>query len=192
MAGGARAWVKGGLPIGAVALAYALYIALRLAAHDYDPSYFVQAGDRLANRSAAPPNLHVLSNSLGYDGQAYYRLALHPLTVEVTAYGVTLDRPGYRQQRILYPAMVWVASLGRPALVPAMLIAINYLGLCLMAWIGVVYARLLRQPAALGILFPLWPGFLYTLGLDLTEIIAGTCLLGASCCSACAASACRR
>ena len=49
----------------------------------------------------------------GYDGQFVYRLALDPFTHAVTAHGITLDNPAYRQQRIATALLAHVAR-GHP------------------------------------------------------------------------------
>src|SRR5581483_2374315 len=52
------------------------------------------------------------------DSQFYYRLALAPLDGRDPLYGVTMDDPAYRTQRIAYPLLAWAASFGHPRLVP--------------------------------------------------------------------------
>jgi hypothetical protein len=149
---------------------YFLFMVAQILKHDYDMSYFVQAGDFFVNPVQAPPNLSILRNSFGYDGQFYYRLAITPFTNERTAFGVTLDSPHYRQQRIGYPLITWLFSLGRPDLVPFTLVLVNYVGLCLMGWLGGTYAQSINRHALWGIVFPLYPGFIFVAMRDLTEI----------------------
>jgi len=56
---------------------------------------------------------HIPSGTWGYDGQFYYQLARDPLG----AYHF-MDNAPYRYQRILYPLVVRVLSLGRMLLFP--------------------------------------------------------------------------
>lgn len=163
--------------LGIVSVVYLLFITARLSTHGYDASYFVTAGDRFCNLYLVPKNLRVINKSNGYDGQFYYRLALNPFTSTPTEFGVTFDRPSYRQQRIVYPFLAWVLSMGSVDRVPIMLILVNYLALCLMGWIGGAYAQSLKQHALWGIVLPLYPGFLLTLSRDLTEIVEVSFLL---------------
>jgi hypothetical protein len=167
------------LVLAVTAVAYAAFIVAALARHDYDPSFFIQAGDRHADPNVVPQNLRVLRSSAGYDGQFYYRLALNPFTTKRTELGVTLDNPGYRQQRIMYPLVVWLLTGGNPELVPAALILVNYLAVCAIGYIGALYARALHEHALWGLMFSLYPGFLYVIVRDLTELLAA-CLLLAS------------
>ena len=157
--------------LGIVSVVYLFFIMARLSTHGYDASYFVAAGDKFCDPHLVPKTLTVTKGSDGYDGQFYYRLALNPFTSTPTEFGVTFDSPEYRQQRIVYPFLVWVLSMGRVDRVPLMLILVNYLALCLMGWIGGAYAQSMRQHAFWGIVLPLYPGFLLTLSRDLTEIV---------------------
>jgi len=151
---------------------YALFIWTRLAANGYDLSAFVWAGDVYVNPALVPPSLHVQRDYIGYDGQFFYRLALDPFTSRAADFGITLDLPAYRQQRIVYPLIVWALSLGgRPALVPSLMIAVNFAALCAIGWLAGSYARSLRRNALWGILVALYPGFFWSLSLDLSEIL---------------------
>jgi hypothetical protein len=167
------------VPLLLTAIAYALFIGLFLRSHQNDPSYFVAAGDAFANPAEVSPNLHVLAGSNGYDGQFYYRLALDPFTSKQTDFGVTLDSPAYRNDRIVYPLLTWIVSLGRAEAVPAVMILLNYLALCAIGGMAGMYARTLGRHALWGLSVVFYPGFLFSLARDLTEILA-ICFLLAS------------
>ena len=152
------------------ALIYLVFIVSRLAVHQFDPSYFVVAGDKLCAPELTPRNLAVLDNSFGYDGQFYYRIALNPFTAKQTDFGIRLDNPPWRHQRILYPFLVWLFSFGQKQWVPMVMILINYMGLCAIGWLGGKYAKALHQHALYGLLFSLYPGFILSLSRNLTEI----------------------
>lgn len=158
-------------------IAYGTFILVRLAVHAWDVSYFVTAGDAFTNPVDAPKGLTVLRGARGHDGQFYYRLALDPFTNHVTDYGITLDLPAYRQQRILYPVLANVLSFGNIDAVPVWMLAINYAGICAIAWVGANYARALGLHAASGLVFACYPGFVLTLARDFTEILAAALLL---------------
>jgi hypothetical protein len=165
------------LPLLVVAVAYCAFLNARLAVHGYDPSAFVMAGDEWCNPERVPASLTVQPRSPGYDGQWYYRLALDPFLTQADDHGVRLPSPSYRQQRLLYPLLTWMLSLGRPSLVPAALILVNYLALCALGWVGGRYAQSLKQHALWGVAFALYPGLLLSLARDLTEILEVTLLL---------------
>ena len=165
------------LPLLIVAILYFFFLASYLRTHD--AAFFVQAGDYFVDTTQTPDNLFTVTPFTGYDGTFYYRLALTPFTQEQTAFGITIDNPRYRHQRILYPLLAWFFSFGSPPLVIYSLILVNFLGLCALGWVGAHYAQTVGRHAFWGILFALYPGFLYTLSRNLTEIVEALFLLAA-------------
>ena len=161
------------------ALLYGWFVITLIHARDNDVSRFVVAGGPGVDASKVPPGLTVRSDIGGYDGTMFYRLALNPFTREVTAHGISLDNPAYRQQRIGYPLLAWLASAGRPRLIPWTLLLINVAGLIAIAWTGARIAMHFGAHASWGLLFASYPGFLMTISRDLSEIVACAFLLGA-------------
>ena len=162
-----------------VATAYLLFILVRLAVHDWDLSYFVTAGDKFTDPKLAPRSLHVIPDAHGHDGQFYYRFALDPFTNTITDYGITLDLPAYRHQRILYPVLANLLSIGILSLVPFWMIAINYFGLCAIAWTASKLMQSHGLHALWGLAIACYPGFILTLARDFTEILAAAFVLAA-------------
>ncbi len=74
---------------------------------------FVRIGSRF------DPTLYA-RDAEGYDGQFTYYIARDPLNAPRS-----LDVPAYRYQRILYPALALLLSLGQEALLPYAMLAIN-------------------------------------------------------------------
>jgi hypothetical protein len=74
----------------------------------------LQAGDQFVRVAAAPAGLPV-THGPGYDGQFFYRLSMRPWTQQRTEFGITLDEPAYRHQRIVYPLVSFVVARGQPA-----------------------------------------------------------------------------
>jgi len=149
----------------------ALFIYLQLAEYDFDRTRFILAGDFFVNSQNVPGGIHVFSNSAGYDGQFYYRLALNPFTSQKLEYGIELDDPPWRQRRIFYPLLAWLLSFGNSQMVSWMLIIINFAGLCVIGWIGGKFAKGAGLHALWGMTFPLYGGFVMTLSRDLGEIV---------------------
>lgn len=160
------------------ALVFIIFIFGRLYQSRFDSSSFVVAGDRYCDPSRVPQSLTVLKNSAGFDGQFYYRLALNPFTRQQTEFGITLDAPALRHQRILYPLLSSMLSFGNRGLLPKVMLLLNFVALCLMGWVGGIYARALNRPAIWGLVLPLYPGFLLTLSRDTVEIFEATIVLG--------------
>lgn len=100
-----------------VAFIYGIYLFLLLSKLEYNPAYLISLGEKFANFDSVPKNLVIWKN-YGYDGQFYYRLALNPFTSEKEEFGITIDIPSYRHQRIIYPLISWIFSLGQKDFVP--------------------------------------------------------------------------
>lgn len=116
----------------------------------------------------------------GYDGQAYYRLALDPLTRAVDDHGITFTRPAYWQARIGYPLAAWTLALGgRAALVPGAMVLVNLLAIAGIVLLAGRWSLRLGRSAWWGAVPAMWAGFLVGLGQDLTEPLAGLLLLAA-------------
>src|SRR6266550_1913427 len=100
------------LPAIVIAICYITFFVLLLRTRNGDVSLFVIAGGQNVDASKVPAGLTVIPNIGGYDGLTFYRLALNPFTADQAAHGIRLDNPPYRQQRIIYPLIVWLLSLG--------------------------------------------------------------------------------
>lgn len=126
-------------------------------------------------RLAAVGDLQAFAD--GYDGLAYHRLALDPLTLAVTDRGTTFTRPAYWQARIGYPAAARALSLGRDDLVPAVLVLVNLLAVAGIALLAARLARGVGRNPWWGAVPAAWAGFLVGLGQDLVEPLSGLLLL---------------
>src|SRR3954447_14745087 len=121
-----RMWVRSPVvPAIIIAICYITFFVLLLKTRNGDVSLFVIAGGVNVDASKVPAGLTVIPNIGGYDGLTFYRLALNPFNGEQSAHGILLDNPPYRQQRIGYPFIVWILSLGHSAWIPALLVAVN-------------------------------------------------------------------
>jgi hypothetical protein len=144
-----------------------------------DLSLFIVAGDRFVTRADLIAPMIVKQHSDGYDGQFYFRMALDPLNFAQTADGVRIDWPAWRFQRIFYPLLVWVVSLGQASWVPAGLVLVNLAGLAVVARMAVLLRRLLGLAHWVPWAIVLWPGFVVSLTHDTTEILSAALLLSA-------------
>jgi hypothetical protein len=158
-----------------VFLFYVTLTAIQLIRSHNDPTTFIHAGTTYVDPARTPAPLH-LTQGPGYDGEFYYRLALRPNLIAVTDNGITLDRPSYRIQRIAYPFLAWCIALGNPSAVPSTLILLNLAWLTILGFIGGKIAQHFNHHALGGLLLALWPGLLYSLTRDLTEIQETACL----------------
>ncbi|HEY6402477.1 MAG TPA: hypothetical protein VI479_13765, partial [Blastocatellia bacterium] len=101
-----------------------------------------------------------------------------PFTSKRADFGVTLDNPPYRHQRILYPFMAWALSAGNAYLAPWAMLFINFSALCLLGWLGGIVAQTFKQHALWGLFLPLYPASLLSLKRDLPELLEISLLVG--------------
>jgi hypothetical protein len=161
-----------------VALYFAATLPMLVHAH-LDPSVFIVAGDQFVDPAQLLSPIIVKPHSAGYDGQFYYRIALAPLHLQPDAYGVHFDSAAWRVQRILYPALGWAAALGKPQWTPASLFLVNLAGIGAIAFTAVRLTKQFSLPAYLPLAVVLWPGLMFSLAHDTTEIVAAAFLLAA-------------
>lgn len=161
-----------------IALAvYTCFVVLRWRiAANANIANFVRAELPYAHPGRVPAGLHVFSSN-GYDGQFYYRLALDPANLHRTAFGITLDHL-YRLERIGYPALSRLVSLGHHGLTPIALVVVNVLALSVIGMVGGMLANESGHHALWGLLVAGYFGFFKSVGNDLTEPVAAACLLG--------------
>jgi hypothetical protein len=161
-------------PAGVLAITAILYgsvTAGRLAYRQWDPTYFIVAGITFYDQSKAPQHLIARSRT-GYDGQFYYRLALHPLSNERKAYGITIDNPSYRAQRVLYPVLVHFLAFGKTSWIPCSMIIVNYLAICGLALSSARLAQRFEMPVFYGLAIPFLPSVLLGFARDLPDPLA--------------------
>lgn len=150
-------------------MAYAWAFFTLMARRENDISRFVVAGNVGVDPERIPAGLSIFPDVPGYDGIAFYRLALDPFTREAADFGITLDNPPYRQQRVLYPLIVSLLSLGHPEFVPTLLVVVNLIA----AVVLTISAARLTSPLW-SLLLALYPGFFIAFSRDTCEIVALT------------------
>jgi hypothetical protein len=161
-----------GKNITAIAILIVLILASgRLARNGFDSSSFIVAGADFVDPAHTPAPV-IVHQGQGYDGQFFYRYAINPFNFEKTAYGITVDHPAYRAQRIGYPFTAWVLSFGgRPQLVPWALLLAN-----LIAFAGIFFytgklINLVNGDPRQGLLPLLLFGLYMSLSRDLAEVV---------------------
>jgi hypothetical protein len=110
-------------------------------------------------------------DAAGHDGQQFYALAREPMHLDQAA--DSLDRPHYRAQRILLPALAWLLhpSGGGIGLVVA-LVSVGLLGLFGGAVAFGALSATLGGRAEIALLFPVLPGALVSLGATVPDALA--------------------
>jgi hypothetical protein len=153
-------------------------VAVLIAANGHGVSGLVHAAPPWTDPARVPSSLAVRAPGHGFDGQFFYRVAISPFSEARRVAGVTFDLPALREQRITYPLLTRLVSGGNRDAVPYGLVAVNVAAMAALGWLGACLARTTGRSAAWGLLFPLFPGFVYSLGFDLAEVVAATFVLG--------------
>jgi hypothetical protein len=160
--------------VAAAALCLVSLLGVRLVAAG-GPSGLVVAGEAFVHPDR-PADLAVVNEGTGYDGQFVYRMTLDPFPDEPTAYGITLDNPPYRAQRVGLPlAAHALTRAGVPASVA--LILVNVLALLGATAAAAALARRWGRHALWGVVVGLSPALVISFTRDLTEPLATALLL---------------
>jgi hypothetical protein len=131
-------------------------------------SHFIVAGSEFVDSSKVPSPIKI-NPGPGYDGQFFYRYGIQPFSFEKTAYGITLDHPAYRHQRITYPLLGWALSFGQASYLPFSLVLVNVLALAGLLVLLLRFCNHFGVPR-IYCLFPLlFSGLWMSLGRDLAE-----------------------
>lgn len=116
---------------------------------------FLCIGDRYAAPSVINKKTIILENSDGYDGQFYFYISHDPFISRPDLHKY-IDEPTYRYQRIMYPLLINIFSMGNPALNPYLMVIINLLA----AIVGTYFIMALLEHHNLSIWYSLYFGLL--------------------------------
>lgn len=142
-----------------VAAFYIAFTLVALALHGWDPMWFVWIGERYAELDPA--------GRTGYDGQFVYYIARYG--TDALAH---LDSPVYRLQRILYPAIVRLASFGATSFVPWVLVIINLAAIVISTYLLAVWLDDQSLSPWYALMASMYVGMFLAYTRDLTEPLA--------------------
>jgi hypothetical protein len=147
---------------GPVLLAAAFYLSftiVALAAHGWNPLWFLWIGDKFADLNP--------SGRSGYDGQFVYYVA-----VDGFAAAPHLDNPPYRLTRIVLPLAARLLAGGIPTAVPWAIVAINLAAIVATTWL--LARRLAGNGASpwFALAYPFYVGTFLAYSRALTEPLA--------------------
>src|SRR3954465_11502542 len=152
-----RMWVRSPVvPAIVIAICYITFFVLLLRTRGGDVSLFVIAGGVNVDGSKVPAGLTVIPKIGGYDGVWFYRLAINPFTGVQAAHGIRIDNPPYRQQRAMYPLIVWLFSLRAATWIPWLLVIVNIIAAAATAAFGGAFAKGFGLNALWGVIVPLY------------------------------------
>lgn len=154
-----------------------LFTVVRLFNANYNASFFIVAGSDFVDSNLTLTPI-LVQKGQGYDGQFFYKYAINPLNFDKFKFGVNVDLPNYRMQRIGYPLFVWLIALGNFKLVPFSLIITNVL-----AFIGVIFFSIkIVSHHKVNLIYSLIPllfcGLYMSLSRNLSEVFELFCFSG--------------
>jgi hypothetical protein len=156
------------------AVVYLAFVALFAIARD-GPAWFVKFGETSTNTQYGRQILGddlVVPFDESQDGTAFWVLARDPLLRDTPMLESNLDRPSYRAQRILYPALAAPWKVGGETALLWGLVLTNVAAVAIGTWFTARLAQLLGGRAQVGYIFALVPAVVVALVLDLAEIVA--------------------
>jgi len=110
-----------------------------------------------------------ISSEFGYDGQAYFVLALSPFVKDPAPLGFRFDNQALRQQRILYPLIVHLFAWGDSSRTAWGMIIVNILAIGGMVVFSARIFQQMGQPPWLSLLVGFYPGLAVSVPRGLTE-----------------------
>jgi hypothetical protein len=169
--------------VGLLAVALTSLFSLRvLSAVDWDATVFAGFGE------AATPTLEYAEEKLGpvfrrsgqgHDGKYFFVQAIDPWILHPEANAQVLDRPLYRSQRMLYPALAGAGGTFNPDLIVWGLLVTNILALGAGTWATALIAQSMGVSPWWGLAFALNPGFISEMIIDGAGIVAAAAAFGA-------------
>jgi hypothetical protein len=152
-------------------------VGARLVQYDADPTGFVQFG-RAAVPAVMPPPGARIESQIGYDGQFFYVQAVDPLLRDRARSALEATNGEYRAQRVLYPAVAYVAAAGSEDGLPWAMLLLN-VAAALAATVAVaLFARSRGSSGWWALAVGLSPGVVLAVLRDLSEPLAVAGLVG--------------
>jgi hypothetical protein len=156
------------------AVVHLVFVASVLATHDFDPSWFVRFGVEAKQTQLGHQLLGSLitHSDVGADGQFFWVLARDPLLLHPQTTAAWLDRPVYRAQRVMYPALAAPWRLfGEKGVLWALLLE-NVLAVAIGSYFTARLAMALGLPARTALAFAFNPGVIFATMFDVCDALA--------------------
>jgi hypothetical protein len=170
-------------PVLVTAVVLLALVAATLVQYDGDPTGFVQFG-RAAAPAVGPPAGARIASEIGYDGQFFYVQAVDPLLRDRARSALVATDGEYRAQRVLYPALAYVAAAGQEDGLPWTLLFLNVAAATAAV---AVFARARDVSGWWALAVGLCPGVVLAVLRDLSEPLAVAGLVGGLVAGACGA-----
>ncbi len=159
-------YLKKTRPYQIILLIAVTYLLVILGGNQWNPLELIRVGGHFDPR--------VGGQAMGYDGQFAYQIARDPINGWKYC-----DLPAYRYQRILYPVVVRILSLGQDMIIPWMMVLVNQAALIFSIYLLERILGYYQKPAWYALIYGLFIGTLMSLRLDLSEVLAYTLVMAA-------------
>lgn len=170
--------------VGLAGLVIAVAFALRLLVPaDWDPTVFTAFGEEaIATTEYAEERLGrevVTRPHQGHDGKFFFVQANDPWVLEPEENLAVIDRPLYRGQRMLYPALAGGLGVFSADAVVWALLVVNLLAMAAGSWAVAVLASQMSGSTWWGLAFVFNPGFMSEMNVDGAGVVAAAAALWA-------------
>jgi len=147
----------------------------------HDPSALLLLGSKESPLEPEwfPKGIVAYDDIAGYDGAAYYLVALDPFMLDADLLPAFRAKGVFRYQRVGYPALAWALGLGQPRAILWAMQLVNLVSIALGTWCVALLLRRHKLPVWPALVFGLSPGFAYSAVYSLTEPLA-LCLTAAA------------
>jgi len=147
-----------------VSTLYILFSFLYINKFQCNISSTIELGKPFLNKlnGKIPSGLVIQKNSMGYDGQHFYLIAIDPLQQNVPS-------DSFRYQRILYPLLAHLTALGNISLIPWTLYLINLLSIIFGTYVLILILKEYQANLNYAYLYAFNVGFLVGIIRDLSE-----------------------
>ncbi len=169
-------WLAHPIALGLLGFFFVGYIAVGLlSSADWNPSVFIKFGDSEPTMVAyAESQLDdvVFAPGLGHDGHFFFMQAMDPFFLAPDDHAAFLDRPTYRAQRMLYPAIAGFGGLLPATGVAWSLLIVNLVAVGAGTWLTALLAQKLGLSPVFGLAFLINPGVFVPAVIDTAEVLA--------------------
>lgn len=142
-----------------------LLVMVSIRPYGYDFSAMIRLSSNSTTDTVAPEYIQkgmvVFDKGGGYDGQAYYYVAMDPFLT------IGHYKDGYRQQRVFYPLLARIAAFNDVRLLPYSLYAVNLLALAAGVYFFILILRRFSLSPLWSLFYGLAPPSIMTIQYDL-------------------------
>jgi hypothetical protein len=153
-----------------------VYASAELAPVDWDPAGVIGVGEEDAVRIQYAESIFgreiPLTETVGHDGRFFFIQAMDPLLLDPQRNAAFLDRPTYRSQRMLYPALAGLAGPLGPDAVAWAMIAVNVAAFAVGTVGTARLAELFGLSTLWGLAFAFNPGVRFELDIAGAGVVA--------------------